>query len=428
MTHSQQDLNDQTYSFGLKFQRALIKEALNNVNWFISNHVHFKSEYFKYSELIDIANIIHDFYDNTQTTPTEDVLSELVKKHNNKKSLIVELTAIKKLKISQSEKNFIFTGMKQFSMKSIYESTIYGISESLDTGKFDNIPMILDKALRSNFDSDDSYINYFNDDNWKDRYTKSVSEKIPTLVPTFDKKTRGGVSKKELAMLLAPPYRGKSAGLVQLGTNALFSGKNVLHITVEMSDDKTAIRYDSSLTAIPYEKIVKNFKAFRTKVNKFKSLYRGSLIIKEFPSRGLTVVMLKEFITFLARSEGFITDLLVLDYVDEMKRPNIQPITYAIGEVVSELRGMCTELNLACWTASQTTRAGFSKPTIDMDDMADSWDKAKISDIIVAMCQTKQEEVKEEMRLILIKNRDNKRFSKPIYVTTNFDIMRLKEN
>ena len=74
----------------------------------------------------------------------------------------------------------------------------------------------------------------------------------------------------------------------------------------------------------------------------------------------------------------------MLDYVDELKRVKRDIEAYAIGDVVAGVRALTKKFNMACWTATQTTREGFSKHRLDMDDVSDSWEKAKIADVIIA--------------------------------------------
>ena len=78
-------------------------------------------------------------------------------------------------------------------------------------------------------------------------------------------------------------------------------------------------------------------------------------------------------------------------------------------------------------TATQTTRQGFGKQRLDMDDVGDSWEKVKIVDTVIAMCQTKDEEEDGTMRWYLIKNRDNQRSSSPVLMRTVFDRMSFKD-
>ena len=50
----------------------------------------------------------------------------------------------------------------------------------------------------------------------------------------------------------------------------------------------------------------------------------------------------------------------------------------------------------------------MSKKTLYMEDIAESFEKCAIADVIIALCQTKAEKEADIMRLHLIKARDSK--------------------
>jgi archaellum biogenesis ATPase FlaH len=70
-------------------------------------------------------------------------------------------------------------------------------------------------------------------------------EKTRTGFMHIDNVLQGGVLPGELSIILAPPNRGKSMALINVGYSvaSIGSGKNVLHFTHEMSKQQTAKRY-----------------------------------------------------------------------------------------------------------------------------------------------------------------------------------------
>lgn len=415
----------------LKFQKAVVKRSIEDAQWYIDNYKYIKPEYFDDVSISNTVEIIYSFFKKHGISPEYSVIKSLSKKTNRKnvhEGICSIVDSISELKIKPSEFIFAESEIKKFATEQHYRNCLIKAVDELEIGNINGVEEQFDKALVFNDEfNSDNIIDVFNDDNFDDKYKNEQTRKIPTLIPTLDEKLRGGVSYKELNLFLAPPYRGKTASLVRMGTNALITGKNVVHITLEMSANKTAIWYDSAITGIPYEDIVKNRNKYKQEINKFKKLHKGNLVIKEFPSRSIGVRELKEEIRSIERKKGWKTDLLVLDYADELKRRDSDNMSYVIGDVISSLRGMGVELNIAIWSASQTNRAGFSKDSLDMDDVADSWDKAKISDVIIGECQSKDEEKADKMRWVVIKARGNKRYSFPIPIRVKFETASFKE-
>ena len=76
-------------------------------------------------------------------------------------------------------------------------------------------------------------------------------------------------------------------------------------------------------------------------------------------------------------------------------------------KVYSDLRALANEFDVRVVTASQTQRNALNKYVITMSDIADSFDKVKIADWVVAICQTKEEESAKTGRLYMAKIRNN---------------------
>ena len=56
-------------------------------------------------------------------------------------------------------------------------------------------------------------------------------------------------------MVVAPPGVGKSLFLVNQSVHSLIEGRKVLYISLEMSEDKIAQRFDSIMTLVPQFKL-----------------------------------------------------------------------------------------------------------------------------------------------------------------------------
>src|SRR5512133_3865971 len=61
----------------------------------------------------------------------------------------------------------------------------------------------------------------------------------------LDKSIRGGLGRGHLGALMAPAGVGKSACLVQVGLDALFRDRPILHVAVGQSVEHVSARYDA---------------------------------------------------------------------------------------------------------------------------------------------------------------------------------------
>lgn len=239
----------------------------------------------------------------------------------------------------------------------------------------------------------------------------------------------------ELYTVLGLANRGKTWWLQHIGKYAALQRKKVLHITLEMSETKVARRYVQSFFAmtrrpesfsVPIIKQDKHgrylslsSKRYRRRPSLTDKKTRGRLqtrsknfgdkfrriLIKQFPTNQLTTDGLYSYLEMLEQEDGFIPDLLIVDFADLMKidAANLRIDT---GRVYKDLRGIAMEKNYAVATASQSNRQGEDAKLLTMKHFAEDYSKAGISDNIVSYNQTKEEKEMGLARLFGVKVRD----------------------
>lgn len=251
-------------------------------------------------------------------------------------------------------------------------------------------------------------------------------------VPLLDEK---GVRprRKEMFLVLASAKKGKSWWLLAMGKEAMIHGKNVLHVSLENSAEVTTKRYyqgffgltraEETLRigsfvrdsmgrhtgAIDFDNVVpENLAALgraglAKKAQVFKR--RGKLVIKEYPTKSLTMGQLNAYLDSLEAQHRFVPDLLVLDYADLMHMPG-KDVRIETGQLYQQLRGLAVKRNLALATASQGNRGSSKARVVGSDSVAEDWSKIGTADTVVTYSQTPQE---KELRLarLLVANARN---------------------
>lgn len=417
------------------FQRTLIALMCVDQEWLGVNRPFVKSDFFDRSEHRVIVQSVLDFYDRHGVPPDfpvlDDVMKLVVENPELLRSSMRELQAIQDIDITISKVRHATDQLQNFAQVQHIRDCIRAGATAIERGDIASARRALAAGEDLSRTSDAPVLSLFDESGLEERADAEedteLLEKVPTLHRSLDAKLRGGAARKGLHVLMAPPYRGKSAGLVDLGGNALFCGAKVLHVTCEMSAKKTARRYDLKLSGMTYPEIQARPDEFVSRMKHFQSVFKGNIKIVEFPSRTATMGDIETVAKNMLRKHNFWPDVTVIDYLDELKRPERENEAYAIGQVTSEMRAFCSKHNVVGWTATQTTRAGFSKQRLDIDDVGDSWEKVKIADTVVGMCQTKDEEDDNTMRWYVLKNRDNQRNSKPVLMRTIFERMSFKD-
>jgi len=233
------------------------------------------------------------------------------------------------------------------------------------------------------------------------------TEKIPTGLVHLDICLEGGLAKGELGVFLAPPNYGKSMALINVGFGAAgpISQSNVAHFSFEMNDDVVAKRYGARLLfRFPNrhgdnEQYEKDFRRYA------QYILPGR--IRAFRVTG-DVNVLRYHLDRLI-DEGFIPDLIIVDYGDEVSaQRHYSDHWVEAGSVFKDLRDLGHDYECPVWTATQANRKALGKEIITMKEIAESIRKAAIADVIIAICQTWEEEQNEQARLFLAKIRDGR--------------------
>jgi replicative DNA helicase len=230
-------------------------------------------------------------------------------------------------------------------------------------------------------------------------------------------------------MVVAPPGVGKSLFLVNQGVHSLMEGRKVLYISLEMSEDKIAQRFDSVMTLIPQFKLKDPTSQLSVKerLELFQQEFSGQLVIKEFPTGQASINTIRNLMVQLQNYEDFTPDLLVVDYL-ELMRPtrDVQQEYHAQQRVAEELRGLGMEYGMLIWTATQTNRQGRMVKVITDAELGDSYGKIRTCDFAMSLNQTEEEFDMGKMRGYVIKSRNGRpRFTVPIQI--DYGTLRMAE-
>ena len=78
-----------------------------------------------------------------------------------------------------------------------------------------------------------------------------------------------------------------------MASNCLMMNKNVLYITLEMSEERIAERIDANILNVPMKELPDvSKKEYDKKIQRFKNKTKGKLIVKEYRLHLLMLVIL----------------------------------------------------------------------------------------------------------------------------------------
>ena len=297
-------------------------------------------------------------------------------------------------------------------------SIIDGKHETMTKGA---LPDLLSKALGVAFDTN---VGHDYVDNYEERYEFYHKEesRIPFDLEYFNKITKGGIPNKTLNIALAGTGVGKSLFMCHVGAGALVEGKNVLYITMEMAEERIAERIDANLLNIPIDQLPNMSKdMFRTKVEDIARKTTGKLIVKEYPTGSAHAGHFRALLNELKLKRQFEPDIIFIDYLNICSSSRMKGMGGSINSynyikaIAEELRGLAVEFDVPIFSATQTTRSGYTNSDVGLEDTSESFGLPATADLMFALISTEELENSGQMMVKQLKNRyndptQNKRF------------------
>ena len=276
-----------------------------------------------------------------------------------------------------------------------------------------SLPDILTKALAVSFDTN---IGHDYIENVADRYDfyHEQEERIPFDLDFFNKITKGGLPNKTLNIALAGTGVGKSLFMCHVGAAALNEGKNVLYITMEMSEERIAERIDANLLDLPIDQLETLSKDMLVnKVSQIASKTNGKLIIKEYPTGQAHANHFRALLNELKLKKNFVPDIIFIDYLNicasaRMKGMGGSINSYSyIKAIAEEIRGLAVEFDVPIVSATQTTRSGYSNSDVGLEDTSESFGLPATADLMFALISNEELAADNQMMVKQLKNRYN---------------------
>lgn len=284
----------------------------------------------------------------------------------------------------------------------------------------ESLPHLLSDALSIGFDTNIGH-DYIENANARYEFYHRQEEKLEFDLDMFNKITDGGLSNKTLNIALAGTGVGKSLFMCHMSAAHIARGKNVLYITLEMSEERIAERIDANMMNIPMQDLKGMTKTmFDDRINKINDKIQGKLIIKEYPTASAHCGHFKSLLSELKLKKNFIPDIIFIDYLNICSSSRFKPGSSAnsytvIKSIAEELRGLAVEFDVPIVSATQTTRGGFNNSDVELTDTSESFGLPATADLMFALISNEELEKMGQIMVKQLKNRysdltRNKRF------------------
>ena len=372
-------------------------------------------EYFQSFGQKQVFEAIAKHYVKYNTLPTKESLQIDIDAIGLNESLYKEVSEVisQVSKDAHEESEWLIDQTEKFCQeKAVYNAIMESI-EILD-GKKDTtktaIPDILSKALGVSFDQ---HIGHDFIENAQERYESyhKVDKKIAFDLEYMNAVTNGGFSEKSLNVILAGTGAGKSLAMCHFAAHNLRMHKNVLYITLEMSEEAIAKRIDANLLDKAYDTIDKIPEDNYTKlIEGLNTKTKGKLIIKEYPTASAHALHFKTLLKELELKKKFKPDIIYIDYINicasSRLKGNATANSYTIVKAIAEeLRGLAVETGVPIVTATQTNRDGFNNSDVDLTNTSESFGLPATADFMIALMRSEELDQLGQVQFKQLKNR-----------------------
>lgn len=369
-------------------------------------------------------NIVSNFYRNFWTKhsklPSLEEIKLFATDSKFLESLKIVYNDIHTIDNKVVDKDILYKSTENFIKEKLAVSTLTKVIDKMGSGNIDPSELVnkFEKIAGISLLFERGY-DIYND---VDRYVnslKSTFNKLPTGFSEIDKHINGGVlaNGKCLSIVTAPTNMGKSIMLGNIAVNAAKAGKNVLIISLEMSEEVYAGRIYSALYDLPINSLNFMTEELKTEIN---NKQYGKVLIKEFPPATMTVDNLDSYIDELYKA-GNRFDLVCVDYLTLLTAPGTENSNEAGKAITRKLRALTYKYNIPFWTACQINRDGMKEKQQELSHIAESIAIAAEADLIISLNQQPEDKEMNIMRVTFLKSRLGANgFSISLYFNQNY--------
>jgi replicative DNA helicase len=408
------------------FESILLYNALGDSEYLSSIVSYIDPSYFNDKNIGKIIGRLGQFFNERGTIPTLTEIKARLTSEEDKKALAEVKPKLNSLQGPFNKEELISNTEKFLKERFVYK-TILNVAENFSDQKFSIEETLVDFEKAYNITLRENLGHWYFED--IDKHVKELTaiyNPVPTGWKFFDDKTEGGLFPKTLTVFAGQVNVGKSIVLGNIATNMLLADKNVLLISLEMSEFMYAKRISTQLTQIPHNDLKTFTQELKEQVNHIRRNVSSRLVVKEYPPKTVTVRQIDGYITKLIH-KGFTPDIVVIDYINL-----IQPIAKnlnsyeSVKEIAEQLRALAFKYAIPFVSATQLNRGAFNTASPGMEGISESIGLAATCDVI---CSLWQEDEDRELGIInmgMQKNRFGPNFGNAAF-KCNYNTLTLKE-
>jgi hypothetical protein len=370
-----------------------------------------KPTLFVHPEKRQLASCILEHYDKYRVVPDFDTVEafihQLVKEQGNEgRERMYRLILAHMQSTSLGDKQKIIEDtLNHAVMMGVIQAVHRHVRQGMSTNEVDGLLEDIRKSQALAADRLRLGSLFFED---YDRLDWSRSHNVLTTgIDSLDEIIGGGLANGELGVLLGPYKTGKTWFVTNFGVAALKAGYDVVHVSTEMPEAQTLLRYDSVLhgklpTKCNREEIIAAIKEWSAKL-------KSRLITKYFMPGTCQPATLKAYVRTLVAEKIIRPEerkfLLIVDYPAKMCNSNGDNHRFTIANNYNTCLQIAREFDVPCWVPMQANREAVKSRNTDGQHAAEALEPLRDADLILGIRSSDEERESGEVDLFVIASR-----------------------
>jgi RecA/RadA recombinase len=382
---------------------------------------------------VRVMNIMNPDNFDKSLRPVANFFKEHMEKYNllPDSAQVVAVTGIEIEPVTEFEQghyDWFLDEFEKFTRRQELERAILKSADLLEKGDYNPVEKLIKDAVQISL-TKDMGTDYFADPRGRLLQLKNNNGQISTGWPCMDQKLYGGFNRGELNIFAGGSGSGKSLFMQNLSVNWSQAGLNGAYISLELSEELSAMRIDGMMTDTGSKEIFKNIDDVEMKV-KMLAKKSGGLQIKYLPAQS-TVNDLRSYCKELEVKTKKKLDFLCVDYLDLLMpvSAKVSPSDLFIKDkyVSEELRNLAKELRVLFVTASQLNRTAVDEIQFDHSHISGGISKINTADNVFGIFTSRHMREKGQYQLQLMKTRSSSGVGQNIELAFDLNTLRITD-
>jgi replicative DNA helicase len=382
-------------------EKIILKGMLNDRDYLILLSSVFEPEYFDDPSIQHAFSFCKEYVDEYHSIPEKD---SIINSSENMDDIrhVIEEAEQSEFDVAESYPFLLEQTNDYLKEKALKQAIIDSVDEVEDPERRPTIQKRIENALIKDIKIDLGLDYFGNMGERLRRIFTATEDRIPTYFPAFDEIINGGFPALTFNVFTAKIHGGKSNTMANFAARQVLNGHSVVLLTLEMSEDAFAQRFDSILTGLDMNRMYLSREYRRKLFGSLREIKRGDnigkLFIKQYPTGAASILDFRMYLRELQIRDIDI-DIVYVDYINLMKTAykNKGSMYEDIKAISEELRALSFEFKCPIVSVSQLNREGFytTFSEIDFNHIAESMGIPATADFMAVLGTDENEMIYE---------------------------------